>query len=447
MKFPPLPKSVRSVLLSLRDLITSASPFVIAAAGLLWLAYWWLDPMPPKRIVLATGPSQSAYAEFGQRYAKALQASGIEVELLSTEGSSANLELLHSGKADAGFVQGGTSSAHALAEEAEALVTLGNLFVEPIWLFYRSASAQSVTPSGQLHSLTELVNMRVNVGASGSGVPTLMQTLLDMNRVEPKSIMLSQLDQTPATVKLLRGELDAVVFASAPEAPIVQMLLQTPGIRLMDFKQNEAYARRLSFVSPTTLPNGIVDLARKLPRQDVHLIATTTSMLAREDLHPGLRQLLAQAAMQIHGQAGWFNRTREFPNASNAEYPLAPEAERTMRTGVPSLQRYLPFTMANLIERMWLALGLIIAVLLPLGKIAPPLYTFRVRSRVFRWYGQLRDIEERLEASSGNAPALLTELNELENKVEKIIVPLSYTDELYTLRHNIGLVRQRLLTA
>lgn len=447
MKFPPLPKSVRSVLLSLRDLITSASPFVIAAAGLLWLAYWWLDPMPPKKIVLATGPSQSAYAEFGQRYAKALQASGIEVELLSTEGSSANLELLHSGKADAGFVQGGTSSAHALAEEAEALVTLGNLFVEPIWLFYRSASAQSVTPSGQLHSLTELVNMRVNVGASGSGVPTLMQTLLDMNRVEPKSIMLSQLDQTPATVKLLRGELDAVVFASAPEAPIVQMLLQTPGIRLMDFKQNEAYARRLSFVSPTTLPNGIVDLARKLPRQDVHLIATTTSMLAREDLHPGLRQLLAQAAMQIHGQAGWFNRTREFPNASNAEYPLAPEAERTMRTGVPSLQRYLPFTMANLIERMWLALGLIIAVLLPLGKIAPPLYTFRVRSRVFRWYGQLRDIEERLEASSGNAPALLTELNELEHKVEKIIVPLSYTDELYTLRHNIGLVRQRLLTA
>ncbi|TAH14190.1 MAG: C4-dicarboxylate ABC transporter substrate-binding protein [Curvibacter sp.] len=442
-----MPKSVRYVLLSLRDLLTSASPFVIAAAALLWLAYWWLDPMPPKKIVLATGPSQSAYAEFGQRYAKALQASGIEVELLPTDGSSANLELLHSGKADAGFVQGGTSSAQTLAEDAEALVTLGNLFVEPIWLFYRSASAQTVTRSGQLHSLTQLVNMRVNVGASGSGVPTLMQTLLDMNRVEPKSITLSQLDQTPATVKLLQGELDAVVFASAPEAPIVQMLLQTPGIRLMDFKQNEAYARRLPFVSPTTLPNGIVDLARKLPRQDVHLIATTTSMLAREDLHPGLRQLLAQAATQIHGQAGWFNRTREFPNASNAEYPLAPEAERTMRSGVPSLQRYLPFTMANLIERMWLAMGLIIAVLLPLGKIAPPLYTFRVRSRVFRWYGQLRDIEERLEESADNAPALLTELNALENKVEKIIVPLSYTDELYTLRQNIGLVRQRLLTA
>lgn len=449
MKLPQLPKSLRYVLLSLRDLLASASPFVIAAAGLVWLAYWWLDPMPPKTITLATGPAQSAYAEFGQRYAKALQASGIEVILLPTDGSSANLELLRSGQADAGFVQGGTASTQAQGEDAEAesLLTLGNLFVEPIWLFYRSASAQAISPSGQLNSITQLAHMRVNVGASGSGVPTLMQTLLDMNRIGPKSITLSQLDQTPATVKLLQGQLDAVVFASAPEAPIVQMLLQTPGIRLMDFHQNEAYARRLPFVTPATLPNGIVDLARKLPTQDVHLIATTTSMLAREDMHPALRQLLSQAAMHIHGQAGWFNRAREFPNAGNAEYPLAPEAERTMRTGVPSLQRYIPFTLANLIERMWLALGLIIAVLLPLGKIAPPLYAFRVRSRVFRWYGQLREIEERLEESPESAGELLAELNALESKVEKIIVPLSYTDELYTLRNHIGLVRERLLTA
>lgn len=441
---PHLPRSVRHVLLSLRDLLTSASPLVLAAAGLLWLAYWWLDPMPPKHLTLATGPEQSAYAELGKRYAKALTASGIEVELLPSEGSSANLDLLRSGRADAGFVQGGTGNGNVPEEEAEELVTLGNLFVEPIWLFYRSASARSVVQSGRLNSLTQLAHMRVNVGAAGSGVPTLMHTLLDMNRVEPKSLKLSQLEQTPATVKLLDGELDAVVFASAPEAPIVQMLLQTPGIRLMDFSQNEAYARRLPFVSPVVLPNGIVDLARNMPRDDVHLIATTTSMLALDSLHPALRQLLSQAALQIHGQGGWFNRAHEFPNAANAEYPLAPEAERTLRNGTPSLQRYLPFTLANLIERMWLAMGIIIAVLLPLGKIAPPLYAFRVRSRVFRWYGQLREIEERLEKDAEQAPALLEELESLEAKVEKVIVPLSYTDELYTLRHHIGLVRKKL---
>jgi hypothetical protein len=445
MHRPKLPRSVRTALLSTWDLITSASPLVIAAVGLLWLAYWWLDPMPPKTITLATGPAQSAYSDFGERYAKALRANGIDVVLLPTDGSSANLELLRSGQADAGFVQGG--SADNNADDAEPLLSLGDLFVEPIWLFYRSSLGPTAKGTWRVDSLSQLRHKRLNVGASGSGVPTLMNSLFDMNHLEPASITLSRLAPTPATVELLNGKIDALVFASAPEAPLIQMLLQTPGIRLMNFQQNEAYARRLPFLSPVTLPNGIVDLARRLPPDDVQLIATTTSMLARENLHPALRQMLAQAAMQIHGQAGWFNRAREYPNAGNGEIPLAPEADRVLRSGIPSLQRYLPFTFANLVERMWLAMGIIIAVLLPLGKIAPPLYAFRVRSRVFRWYGELRHLEERLEAGTSTPAELLEELNQLEAHVEKVIVPLSYTDELYALRHHIALVRSRLTTA
>jgi TRAP transporter TAXI family solute receptor len=435
--------SIRRFLLSLRELLTSASPLVIAAVALLWLAYWWLNPTPPKHITLATGPAQSAYAEFGARYAKALAANGIEVRLLPSEGSSANLQLLREGKADIGFVQGG--SAGQATEEEQEMQSLGSLFVEPIWLFYREAAALRVTESGRLTSLAQLRHLRINVGAAGSGVPNLMNTLLDMNHVDPKSITLSRLDQTPATVGLLNGELDAVVFASAPESPMVQMLLQTPGIRLMDFPQNEAYARRLSFLTPVVLPRGVVDLARNMPAQDVRLIATTTAMLARDGVHPALLQLVSQATLALHGNAGWFNRAHEFPKASIGEFPLAPEAERTLRNGVPTLQRYLPFSWANLVERMWLALGIIVAVLLPLGKIAPPLYAFRVRSRVFRWYGQLRDLEERLDTGKESVADLLQELNDMETRVEKVIVPLSYADELYALRNHIDLVRQRLL--
>ncbi len=438
-----LPRAVKATLLSLWDLFTSASPLLIAGAGLIWLAYWWLDPMPPKHLTLLTGPEQSAYAEMGEQYANLLRQHGITVDLVATEGSADNLKRLQRGEADAGFVQGGSSSAPS-DEDAETLLTLGNLFVEPVWLFYRSASAAGVSPSGRLHSLNQLASLRVNAGTAGSGVPPLMNALLDMHRMEPRQLHISHQEQTPATVQLLQGKLDAVVFASAPQAPMVQMLLQTPGIRLMDFPQNEAYARRLPFITPVTLPRGVVDLARNVPPQDVHLIATTTSMLVREGLHPGLRQLLAQAAMQTHGQSGWFNRAREFPNASNSEFPLAPEAERTLKNGVPALQRYVPFTLANLVERMWLAMGIIIAVLLPLGKIAPPLYAYRVRSRVFRWYGQLRDLEARFEADPGTAPGLLEELSVIESKVEKVILPLSYADELYALRNHIGLVRQRL---
>ena len=441
-----LPRPVKAALLGFWDLFTSASPLLFAGAGLIWLAYWWLNPMPPKQLTLLTGPEQSAYAEMGDQYAKLLRQHGITVQLVPTEGSADNLRRLQAGEADAGFVQGGSATAPT-DDDTEELLTLGNLFVEPVWLFYRAQSAADISETGRLQSLNQLSSLRINAGTAGSGVPPLMDTLLDMHRMDPKKIKISHLEQTPATVQMLQGKLDAVVFASAPQAPMVQMLLQTPGIRLMDFPQNEAYARRLPFITPVTLPRGVVDLARNIPAQDVHLIATTTSMLVRESLHPGLRQLLSQATVQTHGQSGWFQRTREFPNASNSEFPLAPEAERTLKNGIPSLQRYIPFTLANLVERMWLALGIIIAVLLPLGKIAPPLYAYRVRSRVFRWYGELRDIESRLEAHPEDKEKLLEELNAIEAKVEKVILPLSYADELYALRNNIGLVRQRLTTA
>jgi TRAP-type uncharacterized transport system substrate-binding protein len=433
-------KTIRYTLLSLRDLVVSAGPFVVLAATLLILAYWWLDPNPPKRVTLATGPAQSAYEEFGKRYVKILAAEGIEVALLPSQGSAHNLQLLREGKADLGFVQGGTSDYSAA--DAEHLTSLGSLFIEPLWLFYREEAAQKAGKTGGLNSLTQLQGMRINLGTDGSGVPSLMGKLLESNRIEPASLTITTLDQTPATMAFLGGQLDAIVFASAPESLMVQMLLQTPGVKLMNFTQSEAYSKRFSFLSTARLPQGVVDLARNIPSEDISLVAPTTSLIARSSTHPALVQLFAQAGNVIHGPAGWFKDAREFPNRNHSELPISEEAERAIKNDAPLLQRYLPFWVANLVERMWLVMGVIIAIMLPLSRIVPPLYEFRVRSRIFRWYGQLRDIEMRSE--NEDSAVLLRALDELESRAEKITVPLSYTDELYALRNNIQLVRKKL---
>ena len=434
-------KTIRYTLLSLRDLAVSVGPFIFLAVALLVLAYWWLDPNPPKRVTLATGPAQSAYEEFGKRYAKALAAEGIEVVTVPSEGSAANLQLLRDGKVDLGFVQGGTSDYSDTDEEK--LASLGSLFVEPLWLFYREESARKVTPTATLTFLTQLSGLRINIGTPGSGVPSLMTKLLESNRIDPATLQISRLSQTPATVAFLDGELDAIVFASAPESLMVQMLLQTPGVKLMNFAQSEAYSRRFAFLSPVRLPRGVVDLAGNIPPEDVRLVAPTTALITRTSTHPALLQLFAQAGNQIHGNAGWFKRAREYPNIENNELPMAKEAERAIKNGAPLLQRYLTFWVANLIERMWLVLSIILALLLPLSRVVPPLYAFRVRSRIFRWYGQLRNIEVRIDTE--NNSTLLQELNVLESHAEKVTVPLSYTDELYALRSNIQLVRKKLL--
>jgi hypothetical protein len=428
-----MPKAIHYTLLSIRELLISAGPFAVLAVGLLILAYLWLDPAPPKRVTLATGPAQSAYDEFGKRYRKALAAEGIEVTLLPSQGSSDNLRLLREGKADLGFVQGG-SNERATADES-GLESLGSLFVEPVWLFLREESARKAAGSRAIASLTQLQGLR------------LMDKLFDANSIDVQRIAISHLEQTPATVAFLAGELDAIVFASAPESLMVQMLLQTPGVKLMDFAQSEAYSRRFPFLTPVVLPRGVVDLARDLPPADLRLVATTTALLTEEKTHPALLQLFAQAARDIHGPAGWFNRAGAFPALEHSEYPVSREAERAIKGGRPFLQRYLPFWLANLVERMWLALGIIIAILLPLSRIVPPVYEFRIRSRVFRWYGQLRAIETRMQSGPADAAQLAQELDALDEKVGRISVPLSYADELYALRNNINLVRRKLESA
>jgi len=434
-------KTVRRTLLSIRDLAISFGPFILLALTLLVLAYWWLDPNPPKRVTLATGPAQSAYEEFGKRYAKAFKANDITVELVETQGSAANLQLLREGKVDLGFVQGGTSDYND--DDQERLSSLGSLFLEPLWLFYREEAARKITATATLTSLTQLQGMRVNLGTPGSGVPSLMTKLLDSNRIDVKNLKTSSLEQTPATMAFLGGEMDAIVFASAPESLMVQMLLQTPGVKLMNFPQSDAYSRRFDFLNATRLPRGVVDLAANIPPDDVRLVGPTTALISRNTTHPALLQLFAQAGNAMHGGAGWFKRARAYPNIENNELPIAKEAERAIKNGPPVLQRHLSFWMANLVDRMWLVLSVILVVLLPLSRILPPLYTFRVRSRIFRWYSQLRDIEVRSETEDSRA--LLKELNDLESRAEKITVPLSYTDELYALRNNIHLVRKKLL--
>ena len=446
-----MPKALRNTLLSMRDLLVTAGPFIVIALVLLTLAYFALDPNPPRKVVLATGAEQGAYAEFGKRYAAWLKQHGIMVETRNTQGAAENLALLRDpgSGVDMAFVQGGADEAPASGaddddERKGALVSLGSLFYEPVWLFYREDSAQRLLKAPTLAGLTQLAGWRLNIGAPGSGVPNLMKKMLEANRIDAATITLLRQPQTPAVVGLLNGETDALVFASAPESLMVQMLLQTPGIRLFDFAQAEAYSRRFPFMSPVVLPRGVVDLALDVPAADVHLVAPTAALVAKRGTHPALVQLFVQGAQAIHGEAGWFQRKGEFPSAKNTEFPLAKEAERFYRNGPPLLQHYLPFWLANLVDRMWVALVSIIAILIPLSRIVPPLYEFRVRSRIFRWYGQLRAIEE----AQGRRPAgeLGKELDAIEARVEHVAVPLSYADQLYALRGHINLVRRRLGT-
>jgi TRAP-type uncharacterized transport system substrate-binding protein len=437
-----MPKILRFTQFSLRDLIVTAGPAALVIALACFLAYSFVDPSPPRHVTISTGQENSAYEEFAKKYAAILAKQDIEVTLKNSPGSQENLRQLKDPQSpvDIAFVQSGsTESGEA---ERAGLISLGSLFTEPVWLFYRGPK--------EIRQLTQLKGRRINVGPDGTGVPQLFTRLLAVNGVEPTDVTLSALENTPATVELLEGRIDGLVFSAAPEELLIQMLLQTPGIRLFDFVQAEAYTRRLPFLSHVVLPRGIVDLGQDLPPKDFHLIAPTATLVAREDLHPALIDLFVQAASTIHGGAGWFRKEGEFPTARYTEIPVARDAEKFYKNGPPLLQRYMPFWMANFLDRMWVVIVALGALILPLSRIIPPLYVWKVRSRVYRWYAQLRHVEQAVEDVPRDSRAeiyshQLARLTELEEKVNHISIPLSFAEELYGLRSHINFVRKRIL--
>jgi TRAP transporter TAXI family solute receptor len=431
---------------SLRDLLVAAGPTIILVGIACFVAWLLVDPAPPRQVRLATGQENSAYEAFGKQYAQELKRDDILVALQPSLGSRENLERLQRGEADIAFVQSGSASEEQPGKLG--LVSLGSLFTEPVWLFLRD--------NVKTNRLTGLRGLRINLGPEGTGVPNLFRQVLAVNGVEPNELTITALENTPATIELLAGRIDGLVFSSAPEAPLIQMLLQTPGIRLFNFAQAEAYTRRLPFLTHVTLPRGIVDLGRDIPAQDYHLIAPTATLVAREDLHPALVDLFVKAAIEIHGGAGWFQQQGQFPSPKYTEIPVSEEAAKYYRDGPPLLQRYMSFWLANLFDRLWVVVVALAALVIPLSKIVPPLYVWRVRSRVYRWYGELRAVEQAWEDVQGVADEprretvradLLHRLDDIEERVNHISIPLAYADGLYGLRGHINIVRQRLLAA
>lgn len=408
---------------------------LVVVAGFLF-AYQFVEPAPPSQLRIATGGTSGAYHAYGKRYAEALAAQGVALEVIATKGSLHNVALLSDERTvDIAFVQGGTGGEIA----KDGLMALGSVYFEPFWVFTKS--------DFQPTSLGALKSKRVAIGGEGSGTRSVALHLLGENGMGPNDATLLPLGGRDAQAALKAGKIDALMTVASPSSALVQDLLSAPDIRPMSFARAEAYSLRNRFLSTVKLPRGTVDLARDIPARDVTLLAPAATLVARADLHPAFVTLILQTARAVHGPGGVFEEPGAFPSARFVEFPLSAEAERYYRSGPSFLQRYLPFWAADLFDRLKVMLIPLLTLLLPLGKVLPPLYRWRIRSRIYRWYKDLLEIEEhahREKADAAERTRLTERLDRIESEVQHLSVPLSYADAAYSLRMHIALVRETL---
>lgn len=417
-----------------RETLMIAGPAIVLTAFAFWFAYQFVEPAPPASVRMTTGSESGGYYAFAQRYKAVLAASGVHLEVLSSAGSIENLERLRAPKSDVklALLQGGIAD-HQSAPE---LISLGRVFLEPLWVFYREG--------GRLDRLVQLRGKRLAIGTEGSGTRALVKDLLAANEIDEANSTLLPTGGDAAAAALKSGEIDAVFLVLAPESKLVRELLRAPDIKLMSFANAEAYTRLMPYLSRVTLPSGVIDLPKQIPDFDVTLIAAQAALVAHKDLHPAIVGLMVQAAQEVHGGGGMFQRVEEFPKAHDPELPMAADAQRLYKQGAPFLQRYLPFWLANFIERMIVMIVPIATILLPLFKIVPWLYQWRIRRRMLYWYRELKILEGKL-AKEPELESDFAEIERIEAAVAHIPVPLNYSDKLYELRSAVDLVRQRML--
>lgn len=413
-----------------------ASLIVLAVvAGVMWATLILMQPAPPKVVVMTTGPEGAAYAEFGRQYRAVLAREGIELRLLPSAGSRENLERLrdpHSG-VSIGFLQSGLTE----PQQSPDLVSLGTLSYEPLWFFYRD-----VQPG---HMLEGLRGKRISIGAEGSGGRVLASELLARNGIDQSLAEWLPYSPERAEKELGAGHIQAALMVSAWESPVVKRLLVTDDIQLASFPRAEAYVALYPYLNKLVLPAGVGDLAKNRPPTDVLLLAPKLSLIVRNQLHPAIQYLLLDAAQQVHGRPGIFQRAGQFPAAESVDLPLSDNARQFYKSGRPFLQRYLPFWLAVLVGRLAVVLIPVVGVLYPLLRLMPTAYAWAMRRRIFRLYGELKFLEAQLyrRGSPADHSALAVRLDRLEEKVGHMRVPAAFASMLYVLRDHIRQVRTR----
>ncbi len=407
----------------------------LAAAALVWL---WLSA-PPSVITITSGPEGSSFQRNAEAYRDRLAEKRVTLKILPSGGSTDNLKRLQSGGADLGFVQSGLVG----DKPPEGLVSLGSVSNQPLWIYYRNATA--------ITRLSELAGKRIGVGAPGSGTHSLATLILGMNGITGAPTTFVEHDAEKAANELLKGSLDAV-FLMGDSAPLATLrtMIAAPDLRLFNFAQADAYVRRHTFLKKIELPQGAFDVGKNLPAQDVTLIGPSVELLARKGFNSAVSDLLLSKAREVHGKGSILRKQGEFPAPTEGEYPISDDALRFYKSGLGITYKLIDnFWVASLINRVLVAIVPLLLVTIPAIRFLPIAYRWSVQLRIYRCYRPLLRLEADAhgELTRERAQELMTRLDEIEQDVNHLKVPASFAYQFYALQGHVAFVRSRLRSA
>jgi TRAP-type uncharacterized transport system substrate-binding protein len=418
-------------LLRRRPILVLGVSVAVVLASLVSLVVVVGRGLPPRTVVMTTGPKASAYQEFGERYRSALARDGIRLELKPSLGNLENLARLND--ASSGVSVGFAASGLTTEKVSPGVESLGTISYDPIWIFCHGLSDQA--------QFGDLRGKRLSIDPQG---PIMLELLRAMGL--EKEVAVVPLGPAAGGEALLRGDVDCACMLTVADDPIVKRLLADDRVNPMTAQRADALVALYPYLSKVAIPRGAGSLAKDRPAQDVTLVAPMASLLVRRDLHPAVQYLLLQAAQDIHSGPGILRRPGQFPAAEPQDVPLSREAHAYYKSGGSFFQRHLPFWLAVIASRLLFVLVPLVGVLYPLLRILPLVLSFAFERRVNALYADLRRIDARI-ATGDPVGEISADLTRLDEEIGRTRVSASRARELYALKHHVSLVSDRLRAA
>ena len=413
------------------NFFTVSIPILLLVIASFYLTSKFIEPSSKKEITIATGSIDGEYYQTALKYKEILEKQKVKVNILTSNGSMENIQLLNDKKADIAFIQNGIDE----LKEQTHIKAIASIYYEPLWIFYKNDTYN-------MDYLIQLISKKISIGKEKSGTEDLALKILNDNGINKKNSQLLYNSTQEAKDLLIKGEIDAMFIVSSPNSNVIKELLENPDISLFSFKRAKAYSRKYSFLEATPIYEGTIDLYKNLPSQDINLLSTTANLIVRDDFSDELTRLILKEIKRIHKKKGLFETQNQFPNIDNLTIEINEDAQRYFTYGDTWLEKIFPYWIASNIDRLKILLIPLITLMIPLSKGFFPLYRWSIRSKIYKWYEEIHKID--LEAEDAKK-------EELKKYLEKIIalkkeikaetkVPLSYMGEYYDLIMHLELI-------
>ena len=409
-------------------------PILLSLVAVFYIVFLFIEPAPKKELTIATSSKDSTYYTTALKYQALLAKQTVKLHILETSGSVENLDLLNSQKADIAFVQAGIIDANDNVE----VESLASVHYEPLWIFYKNQGYE-------IEYLVELINKKISIGVIGSGTQYLAIQMLVENGITTDNASLVMDSPTSSKDKLIKGEIDVMFLVSSPSSPTVVELLSDPTIELLNVKRVKAYNQKYKFLSPLVLHEGTIDLYKNLPSENKNMLSTTANLVCKKGLNEELIRIFLKQIKLVHKEQSIFEAQNQFPSLEYLDTEINEEAQNYLTKGDSWLESIFPFWIASQIDRLKLLLIPLLTLLFPLFKGVLPLYRWTIRSKIYKWYKRLDDLENSKASTREELEENMKKLADLKLEVQaQTKVPLSYKGEYYNLLLHIDLVSKEL---